>query len=298
MPLHELHQRPVLHDAVLLVALEGWIDAGLGAAAALATLLEQVDTEPVATFHADDLLDHRSRRPVMHLEDGINTGLTWATTEVRVVTSGIDRDLLLLVGAEPDFRWRQFTDEVVTLAVELGVTLVVGFGAYPGPAPHTRPIRLATTATTTELAQLADVRATLDVPAGVHAAIERRCAEAGIPAAGLWAQVPHYASAIAYPAASALLLDRLRDLTGITVDTADLHEAAAATRVRLDALVENSTEHQQLVRQLEAMVDAEAAGASADAGADTGNLAPGGRIPSGDELAAELQRFLRQQGDE
>jgi hypothetical protein len=226
----------------------------------------------------------------MHLQDGVNTGLTWARTEIRVVTSPIARDLLLLVGAEPDFRWRQFTDEVVTLATELGVTLVVGFGAYPGPAPHTRPIRLATTATTTELAAMADVKASLDVPAGVHAAIERRCAEAGIPAVGLWAQVPHYASAIAYPAASALLLERLRDLTGIVVDVGALQEAAIATRVRLDGLVENSAEHQQLVQQLEAMVDAEATGSS--------ELAPGGQIPSGDELAAELQRFLRQQRDE
>jgi proteasome assembly chaperone (PAC2) family protein len=285
--LYEAGELPELRDPVLVVGLEGWIDAGIGAAGAASALLEQLDTSVVASFDTDQLIDYRSRRPLMHLADGINTGLTWPGIELLAASPpGAGPDVLLLVGPEPDLRWRAFTAEVVDLAARLGTKLVVGFGAYPAPAPHTRPVRIATTATTADLVdRVAEVRARLDVPAGVMAAIERRCAESGIPAVGIWAQVPHYAAAMPYPPASARLLQTLSELSGLELDLRRLDEAGAAARSRLEALISNSAEHQELVVKLETAFDSEDHG-QASAGAEM-------EMASGDELAAELERFLR-----
>jgi proteasome assembly chaperone (PAC2) family protein len=283
-PLYELHARPDLEHPVLLVALEGWIDAGLGAGAAIATLLATVQTEVVATFDADRLLDHRARRPVLRIVDGINTALMWPEIQVRGGLTRTGQGVLLLIGPEPDHEWRAFANAVAEIAGAFDARLLVGLGAFPAPAPHTRPSRLAATASSEELAhQIGFVPGTLDVPAGVQAALERRIAELGVPAVGLWARVPHYAAAMPYPEASAVLLEGLASLTGIEVDSAELRRAAVATRQRLDELIANSQEHIAMVRQLEEQVDAEAS--SRDL-----NL---GTIPSGDEIAAELERFLR-----
>ncbi|MGH2687104.1 MAG: PAC2 family protein, partial [Actinomycetota bacterium] len=144
------------------------------------------------------------------------------------------------------------------------------------------------------------VHSTVDVPAGVAGAIERQCGDSGMPALGLWAQVPHYAAAMPYPAAGAALVEGLSLVAGLSLDAGPLHGAAATTRARLDALIEQNAEHQALVRQLEEQVDA-ASAAEPDAG-ETGfrlsgdSYPPGMQVPSGDELAAELERFLREQG--
>ena len=289
--LYDLHDQPALTDPVMVVVLEGWIDAGYAAATAAQTLLDGLDSFPLATFDSDALLDHRARRPMMELVDGVNTGLTWPGIELRAATDGAGRDLLLLVGAEPDHTWRAFSAAAVDLALDFGTRLVLGLGAYPAPVPHTRPTLLASTATSPELAQrVGSIGGTLSVPAGVQAAIERQCAEVGVPAVGLWAQVPHYAAAMPYPAAAAALVDGLAEVGGLTLDSQQLHDEAAATRMRLDALVAESDEHRELVAQLEAHVDAQARGEWVEGDED----APL-ELQSGDELAAELERFLRDQ---
>ncbi len=288
-PLHELVARPDLDEPVLVLGLDGWIDAGFAANTAIGHLREVVETELVATWDADALVDHRSRRPAMHLVDGVNTGLTWPSIELRHGQDPDGRDILLLVGAEPDVRWRAFSADVAALAVELGVRLAVGFGAYPAPVPHTRQSRLATTATSPELAaQAGQIRSTLDVPAGAMGAIERAFADVDLPATGLWAQVPHYVSAMPYPDAAASLVDGLAALGGLRLDASPLREAARVLRVRLDGLVADNTEHQAMVAQLEASVDEELA-------ADP-SVPFVGEVPSGDELAAEVERFLRDVG--
>jgi proteasome assembly chaperone (PAC2) family protein len=281
--LYELLERPSLEEPVLIMTLEGWVDAGLGAAAALAALLGSMPTELVASFDVDTLLDHRARRPVVRIVDGINTALIWPEIQVRAGRTESGQDLLFLVGPEPDHQWRAFATAVTELAASFGARLVVGLGAFPAPVPHTRPARLASTATSVELArQVGFIPGTIDVPAGVQAALERQFAELGVPAIGLWARVPHYAAAMPYPEASAILLEGLERITGVSVDASELRAAAAATRERLDELVANSEEHLALVRQLEAQIDAE-------------SERPFGTIPSGDELAAELERFLREE---
>jgi predicted ATP-grasp superfamily ATP-dependent carboligase len=292
--LYEVHSRPQLDQPVLVMAPEGWIDAGLGGAGAVAAMLAATDTELAATFDADRLLDHRARRPVSHIVDGVYTDLVWPRIELR---SGRDADgnaLLVLAGPEPDHEWHAFADAVTELATGFGVRLLVGLGAFPAGVPHTRPSRLAATASTAELAnQVGVVSGTVEVPAGVVAAIERRFAERGIPAIALWARVPHYAATMPYPPASLLLLEGLATVAGIRVDVAELREQADLTRQRLDELTANSVQHMALVRQLEAQLDEEMEG---EAGQAKATEAGWGNLPSGDELAAEVERFLRGEG--
>lgn len=295
--MYDLHSRPELASPTLLVSLDGWIDAGLGAANATIRLLDEIDTETIATFDTDALFDHRARRPTMHLVNGVNTGLSWPKLEMRAGTDGSGKDLLALVGSEPDHVWTAFAQSVTELALGLGASMLVGFGAYPAPTPHTRPTLLAATASSAELSRsVGFVQGTIDVPAGVQAALELDFAQAGLPAIGLWAQVPHYASAMPYPAASVALLAGFEQLTGIHVEPGHLEREARATRSRLDTAVAASEEHQQLIRQLEQQAD-ELSEQQGIAEATLGDL-PVADLPTGDELAAELQRFLRDQRDD
>jgi proteasome assembly chaperone (PAC2) family protein len=281
---YQLHEQPALDSPVMLVALEGWIDAGFAAVNAMATVLAGLDTEPVASFDADELLDHRARRPVLHLVDGVNTSLSWPGIELRSAKCGMGRDLLLLVGAEPDHSWRAFTAAVIDLAQRFGTRMIVGFGAYPAAVPHTRPTVMSVTASDEELAgRWPFLRGTLDVPAGVQAAIERAAGDAGLPAIGLWAQVPHYTSAMAYPAASRAILQAAETVAGIDLPDGTLDEEAEEARSRLDQIIAGNEEHARMVAALEQEADS-----------TSGSTA----IPSGDELAAELERFLREQGRE
>ena len=271
-----------LQDPVLLMALEGWIDAGMAASTAVATLLADLDTEPVATFDSDELLDHRARRPVLHLVAGVSESLSWPSIELLAARDLGGRDLLILAGPEPDHSWRAFGRAVVDLAGELGVTQVVGLGAYPATVPHTRPVRLSITAGTEELAaRWPYLRGTLDVPAGTQAVVERFATEAGLEALTLWAQIPHYASAWPYPAGSHALLENLQQVTGLRLPHGDLDHDAVETAERLDATIARNDEHTAMLHALEA---------------DADESPQEGEIPSGDELAAELERFLRDQG--
>lgn len=283
-PLATVHSWPTLERPVLVMALEGWIDAGLCAANAMATLLGSMSSEVLADFDSDELIDNRARRPVMRVVNGVHTELRWPQTVLRFATDPGGRSVLALVGPEPDMRWHQFTNEVVQLCLRLGVELVVGLGAFPAPVPHTRAVRLAATASNAELAgRIGYIPATIDVPSGAQASLEYAFGQAGVPAVGLWARIPHYAAAMPYPAAAAALLDELAALAGIEVDTKSLRAAAQLTAGQIDQLIGASAEHAALVRQLEAQHDEE-----------QGLSATGfGNLPSGDELAAELERFLR-----
>lgn len=267
--------------------MEGWIDAGLGAAGALSTLLQGITTTIFATFDSDELIDQRARRPVLRVVNGVNTSVTWPEITFQVGESG-DRSVVILSGPEPDMRWKRFTKEVVAVAQRLGIELVIGLGAFPAPVPHTRPVRLVATATTQELADTVGyLPASMDVPAGISASLERAFAEAGIGAVGIWARVPHYAAGMPFPSASEALLDKMGEMTGIAVDTSELHAAAVITLSQLDQLIAGSAEHSNMVRQLEQQDDDET---NTEAAFDLTDL------PSGEEIAAELERFLR--GDE
>ncbi|MGK2928739.1 MAG: proteasome assembly chaperone family protein [Acidimicrobiales bacterium] len=286
MALFELHERPDLAGPVLLVALEGWIDAGFGAGRAVEVLLEHSEPLHVATFDADQLLDFRARRPTMHLVDGVNTGLTWAKTELHAIRSPDGTDVLVLSGAEPDHSWNAFSAAVRDLAIDMGCRMQLGFGSYPAGVPHTRPVTLSATASDDDLAtSVGFVRGTIDVPAGVEAVIEHAFTEAGLPAIGIWAQVPHYAATMPYPAAAARLIDGLNQLAGTDFDLGALPEEISETRGKIDQLLEGNPDHIAMIHQLEEQADAQTESRIAD-------------LPSGDDLAEELQKFLREQGPE
>lgn len=279
--LYSFVEYPDLHNPPLILGLDGWIDAGLAAAGAVATLLDTLDTTLIATFDTDRLLDHRARRPTMLLHDGVISELRWPKLELRAATDANGNGMLLLVGAEPDHCWHTFTDAVVSLGLELGASMVIGLGAYPAPVPHTRPVQMSCTASSDELAaRIGFLRGSLEAPAGVHAAIEQEAYANGIPSVGAWAQVPHYAAAMPYPAASLALIEALEELTGLTVHHGSLPEDAGITTSRIDDLVQGNEEHTAMVHALEMQADATPSPEE---------------LPSGDELAAELERYLRDQ---
>jgi proteasome assembly chaperone (PAC2) family protein len=281
----EVHREPVLQEPLLVVSLEGWVDAGLGATTAVAALLGNGQTEPLVTFNGEHFLDQRARRPVARIVNGVTTELTWPRTVVRQGTDESGRDVLLLVGPEPDFHWRAFTDAVVGLARSWRVRMVVGLGAFPAPAPHTRPVKLAATAppeSSQLIEQVGIVQGELEVPAGVMAALELAFGTAGTPAVSLWARVPHYVAGMPFPEASAALIEGLAAVGGLSLDSSALRRAADSSRRQVDQLIADNEEHMAMVRKLEESIDA-----------SEGNAMGVEAVPSGDEIAAELERFLR-----
>jgi predicted ATP-grasp superfamily ATP-dependent carboligase len=286
VPLYELIEQPDLEDPVLVLAVEGWIDAGLAAATAADVLSDQLDTITVARFSTDDLLDYRARRPIAHLENGVLRGLTWPSLELRAAAALEGKELLLLMGAEPDRMWQQFTDEVVGLALDFGARMCVGLGAYPFAAPHTRSPRVACTASTPSLADSGFLRASLDFPGGIQAAVEQGCHSRGIGSVGLWAQIPHYLPpAMPFPAGSVALIEALARIGELSLPFGDLPGRAEATRNRLDELIAQNPEHVAMLHQLETAYEE----------AETPRSFAAEDLPTGDELVAELEQFLRDQ---
>jgi predicted ATP-grasp superfamily ATP-dependent carboligase len=279
------HGEPELNRPVLVVSLEGWVDAGLGATTAIASLLEQGITAPLITFNGEHFLDQRARRPVAHIVNGVTTGLTWPLTVVRHGQDSAGSDVLYLVGPEPDFHWQAFTDAVVGLAKSWRVRMVVGLGAFPAPAPHTRPVKLAATAPAASsdlVEQIGIVHGELEVPAGVMSALEMAFGDVGVPVITLWARVPHYVAGMPFPEASAALIEGLCSLGGLHFDSSPLRHAADSSRRQVDQLIADNSEHQAMVRKLEENIDA-----------SEGNAMGVDEVPSGDEIAAELEEFLR-----
>lgn len=278
-----------LDQPVLVVALEGWVDAGMGASAAIAHLLTGSPTATAATFDTEPLIDQRARRPIARLEDGITTELTWPTIRLLAGKDQVGADILYLTGPEPDFGWPSFIEAVIGLVRRFGVRIVVGLGAFPAPTPHTRPVRLASTVPpdSANLAgRVGTVNGTLEVPAGVQTALEVALGEAGVPVIGLWARVPHYVSAMPYPEASAALIDGVCAVAGTVLDTVELRTAGEASRSQVDELIGANPEHLDMVKRLELAIDSE----------EGTPLGFASDLPSGDEIAEELEQFLRGEG--
>ena len=278
---------PVLNEPVLVIGLEGWIDAGLGASTAMSTLLSTIPTEVLATFDTEYFIDQRARRPVVRIIDGVTTELTWPEIQLRYGRDGDGADMLFLVGPEPDFHWSDFVDVVTDSAGRFDVRLTVGLGSFPAPTPHTRPVRVIGTAPA-QSAHLLSVVGTMageiEVPAGISAALELGFAEVDMDVVTIWARVPHYVASMSYPQAAAALIDGLARISGLTLDASELRTSADEVRQRVDDLITNNPDHGSMVEQLEQAADAD-------------EEHPVEELPSGDELAAELERFLRGESD-
>ena len=252
-----IHHWPELERPVLVVAMEGWVDAGLAAATATANLLGAMPNELVATFDADELIDFRARRPTLRIVNGVDTELRWSAIRLhrrdqphRPHRADPDRARSpTCAGTTSSPRWCSWPPASRS-------NWSSGWAPFPAPVPHTRPVRLVGTSTEAELAaQVGFLPATIEVPSGVQGALEFAFGEARIPAVGLWARVPHYASAMPYPAAAAALLDGLARMADLELDTSALHAAAASTHQQIEQLIAGSEEHAALVRQLEAQQD-------------------------------------------
>lgn len=280
MDLYQLKSEPACHQPVMLIALESFVDAGNVRASVAETLREQLDFQIVADFDMDLLIDHRSHRPILTINDGVMTNLEWPSIQLLHAIDQLGNHVLLLDGPEPDLVWHQFINEVMTLATKFAVRSIIGIGSFPGPVPHTRPTEVATTTTDSSLARpVAYLPDELEVPSSIHAAIEWSAQDYGIPALGLWAPVPQYAGVQPYPSAAAALLRRISELTDITVDLSELDEAGERAVRRIDAAVAANPQHKQIVDALEKHIESMEASRADD-------------LPSGDDLAAELQRFL------
>lgn len=280
---------PAFGETRLVVMLTGWIDASGAAAAAMAALEADCDARPLVHFDDDVYIDFRARRPILEVRAGVSTRLVWSSPELLCGRDSIGADVLLLTGPEPDTAWHRFTDTIATLAERFHVRSMTALGAYPFATPHTRPPVVSATSPSPDLVSQLGFRAnSVDVPAGAVAALEQKLHDQGIPAVGIWAQVPHYVAAMSYPAASVALLDALQLITGITIPARDLRREMVLQRERLDQLVEGNDEHREMVARLERIHD--------DGDVDTvPESSESLELRSGDEIAAEVERFLREQ---
>ena len=291
-------EAPLLTDPTLVVMLTGWIDASGAAAGAMSTLDAEIGATTIAVFDGDAFIDYRARRPTMELREGVNARLVWPDIEVKAGHDSLGRDVLLLTGPEPDMAWRRFGAAVAELAQRLGVVRMIALGAYPFATPHTRPSRLSMSSPSAALtSSLPLLKNSVDVPAGVAAVLEHACHDAGIDALGLWVQVPHYVSTMAYPAASVALLAGLAEHGDVLVDASSSRQETIIQRERLDELVANNDEHSAMVQQLESLYDAIGGvdGSSDDPGFDGDRPLTDGDIPTADELGEEFEQFLRDQ---
>ena len=261
---------------VLLAAFDGWVDAGSAATTALGILAD--DGTPVATFDADRLFDYRARRPPLEIVDGRLTELTWPELVLRR-TRLDERDVLVLVGPEPDYSWRAFTADVTDLAGRLGVVQWISLGAIPAAVPHTRRVPIIGTEAAPGLLR-GEVKpgpaGTLRVPSSLVSALEIEVAAAGIPALGYFAQVPHYVSG-PYATAALELLRIVGHHLGAEIPARELAEEARELRSRLDTAAGLDETTREYVQRLEVMYDEQ-------------------RLPSGDDLISDIERFLRDQG--
>ncbi len=282
-------QLPKLDDAVLIVMLTGWIDASGAASAAMEYLVESSDAEVLIDFDPDTFMDFRARRPVMELREGVNTAIVWNTPQLKIGSDKNGTKFLLLTGPEPDTSWNAFASAVAGIAKQLNVTKAIGMGAYPFGAPHTRPVGLtATSPDPAIIERLTLSKNSLDVPAGIEPVIEHSLHQVGIASLCIWAQVPHYVASMAYPAATAALLEAVAVETGLSIDAVRFHRESGVQRERLDQLVSNNPEHMDMLNKLEVAYDEMHA-------RETPIGVTNMDIPTVDEIAAEVEQFLRDQ---
>jgi PAC2 family protein len=269
---------PELKEPTVVVALDGWVDAGSAATNAAATLAR--GGRIVATFDADSIFDYRARRPTLEIVHGRPRSLEWPELAIRASKIG-ERDVLVFTGAEPDYRWHELSADVARLAVDLDVGQWISLGAIPAAVPHTRPVPILGTESRAGLLKggiSAGPDGVLRVPSAAISIFDIAVSKAGIPSIGYFAQIPHYVSG-EYPQASIDLLRALARHLDTELDFGELPEEARLMRVRLDSAAAREETTKDYVERLETLVDE-------------------ARLPSGDDLISEIERFLREGGQQ
>lgn len=284
---------PQLDEPVLLVALDGFVDAGSAARLAVEALLEDREPRLVARFDVDQLVDYRSRRPPLRFETDRWAAYERPELDVVALTDTGDSDYLLLAGPEPDMQWERFCAAVEQIVRRLGVRLVINLTAIPMAVPHTRPIGVTVHGTRPELTEGHEAWfATAHVPGSAVGLMEFRLGEAGLDAMGFAVHVPHYLARAEYPQAARVLLDHVGLAAGLYLPTESVTKAAERTEAEIAEQVAGSDEVRQVVEALEQQYDMVSSGR-----AERSSMGLSGELPSADELAAEVERFLRGEDD-
>ena len=282
---------------MLIAAFEGWNDAGDGASDAAGYLARRWGAQPFASIDPEEFYDFTSTRPEVRLEGGLTRALDWPeNTFSWAPLGGTGRDVVLLRGVEPQLRWRTFASLVMEVATALGVELVLTLGALLAEVPHTRPVRVMGTAANQDLITRFDLRPSrYEGPTGILGVLQDAVARAGIPAASLWASVPAYVGQTPSPKATLALVTRLAELLDVDVPTVDLDVAAAAYERQVDEVVAADEDASAYVRSLEEVADTEYRFGE-DELEDIDDEIDPADLPGADALAAEVERFLRDQG--
>lgn len=267
---------PDLRDPVLVIACTGWVDAGLAGSGAAQEIIDGMTAaRRFATYDLGDTADLRTTRPIARLDDGMTRRIEWPT--LSFVAGRAGRDTIVLTGPEPCVQWQRVTEDIVGVAERLGVTMAVTLGAMPAAVSHRRPVPVLATATTRSLAQeIGALRGDYHGPTGLQSVIQVALGEAGINAIGLWAQVPHYVSGTPSPPASRALLERLRDIALVSVDLRDIDRRAEHYLEQVEAGIAERPDVAEMVAAIDEEEDE----------------------ISGDALASEIERFLRDTGDD
>ena len=275
--------RPELRRPVLIAAFRGWNDGGQGATLAAGYLARIWDAERFADIDPENYFDFQANRPHVSLDDGLTRRIDWPENAFyHAHLPGSNRDVVLLLGVEPNLRWRTFCGLVLDLARELGVELVVTLGSLLADVPHTRAAPVTGAASDPDLvASLGLQHSRYEGPTGIVGVLGEACRTRGLPAASLWAAVPHYVSQAPSPRAARALAERLGTLLGVEIDTAELAEAEEAYSEQVTEAVAGDSETAAYVEELERRTDEL-------------DLEEHEDLPSGDSLAAELTRFLRE----
>ena len=284
MTLYELQKDVRLEDPVMVLAMSGWVDAASVGTDAAGWLAE--DGDVIATFDRDALFDYRSSRPVLHFEAGELNRIVWPRLEV--VHSSIEgRDLIVVTGSEPDFRWMELGSEMLRLVGELGVQRLITLGAVPAQVPHTRPVRVVCTTSGPDLLLEGDdlIPDDLVVPGAAVSILRDHLSHAGISSVGYWVQVPHYLNQ-PFAAGVLALLERVGRQLGVTVPVGSLSAEAEDQRSDIDDMLEDRADAREYVERLENMVEEKPPAPDFEA------------LPSADEIGAEVERFLRRASEE
>jgi proteasome assembly chaperone (PAC2) family protein len=277
---------PKLRHPALVCSFKGWNDAAESATAALSFVSSQWGAERLGAIDPEEYYDFQVTRPTVRMSEGQTREIEWPELVIESASpKGAGRDVVFLSGAEPNLRWKGFSAIVIAAARELGVELVISLGALLADIPHTRPVQVTGIAADPGLVQrLGFSQARYEGPTGIVGVLHDACARAGLLSASLWAPVPHYVATVPSPKATLALLRRLEDLLEVPIETEELDDAALEYERRLDEAVASEPEVRALVERLEQQVD--------DEDISFRNL------PSGDSIAQEFERFLKEQGDE
>jgi proteasome assembly chaperone (PAC2) family protein len=277
-----------LRAPALVCAFSGWNDAGDAASAALTFIGESLGAERFARIDPEEFYDFQSTRPHIRFNEDRSREITWPGIEIFAArVPRAPRDLILVQGPEPSMRWRSFCRHIVDLAEALGTQLVVTMGALLADVPHTQPVAITGLASDEALVtKLGLLETTYEGPTGIVGVLHSACTEAGLPSASLWASVPHYVAAAPNPKAALALVRKVEGLVAVSVDATDLENATGEYERQVGLAVQSDPDVQAFVERLEQAAEQ-----------DTRPLGPGD-LPSGDALASEFQRFLRQQGPE